>query len=73
MTHTSTSVQSYNTLVGKVSYHITNQAFYQYAINIQPSTSIAITTNVTVDYLQYDYLLLTFAKCPVATSWLAIS
>ena len=73
LTYSSSNVQSFNTIVGKQSYHITSQAFYQYAINIQDGTSISVSTNVTVDYMQFSYLVFNFAKCPVSEKYLAIS
>ena len=73
LTHSSPTIDSGNTIVGLRSYHITNQNFYQYAITINSGTSVSVSSNVTVDYMQYEYLILTFAKCPTATKYLQIS
>ena len=53
LTYSSANVKSSNTIVGIRSYHITNQAFYQYKIAITDGSGIIISSNVTVDYMQY--------------------
>lgn len=51
------------------SYHITNQNYFQYAIAINDA-SISITRNVSVLYMQYDYLLANFIACPIAEPYI---
>lgn len=66
------SIRTYNTLIGIQSYHITNRNYFQFAIS-RNDASISVTTNVTVLYMQYDYLLTNFIACSSAEPFLYIA
>ena len=60
--YSDSKIKTGNTLLGTQSYHITNQIAYQYALTIS-NGQVSSSTNVSVSYSQYAYLVLTFAKC----------
>jgi len=69
--YSNSKITTTNTILGTQSYHITNQAAYQYSLTIS-SGQIAASTNRTVSYMQFSYLILTFAQCPTGNSYLSL-
>jgi hypothetical protein len=60
--YTNNDIAVDNTIFGTKSYHLISQPAYQYAL-VMGGNQIRATTNVTVSYMEFVYLIMLFAKC----------
>lgn len=67
-------VRTSNTMLGTNSYHIANQNFLQIKCTITPNTTVSATSSYSFNYMEFNYLILSFVYCnPASTPYLMVS
>lgn len=73
-TDSTQSVTSYNSILGTASFHIANQNYLHIQCNISPNNVISASTNYSFNYMEFNYMIMTFVYCnPASTPYLMVS
>lgn len=72
-TDSSSSVRSFNTLVGILGFHIANIGYLQFTLTITPNNAMGLSTTYSFNYISFNYLIARFTYCAPATPYLIVS